>query len=171
MTSISNAFGFLKTKATEVAAKVGDQVTTINEQVTKNVLPTSFECPFRKLAPSGEVLEAAPRLEYRVDRVSVRVRAVEPSGYLVKRLLLLLFAIAAFESGFGVTEVSGRRKERSGKEPLAAPALDTFETGGATTFHPSTSKLCPLLTSPGVSHTRRGCDTPAALIGCHHLVR
>lgn len=37
VTSLSNAFGFLKTKATEVAAKVGDQVTTINEQVVSKV--------------------------------------------------------------------------------------------------------------------------------------
>lgn len=63
MTSLSNAFGFLKTKATEVAAKVGDQVTTINEQVTPHllllVLPTPALCSAPKhRAVGGEVMRA-----------------------------------------------------------------------------------------------------------------
>lgn len=35
--SISSAFGFLKTKATELGSKVGEQVTSINEQVVSKV--------------------------------------------------------------------------------------------------------------------------------------
>jgi hypothetical protein len=76
VTSLSNAFGFLKTKATEVATKVGDQVTTINEHVIPHLCPLVLPTPITGIR---DVSGLGDHASYELTRASSASRLTSKS--------------------------------------------------------------------------------------------